>query len=216
MSKNLHLKEVIASVGLSILALVISVFAHFESRFPGDLEVTLLFQSLHSTALLTAMESTSYLTGEWRAAVLVIISSIVAWRCLGRLEGSQVAAAGLVSLIDDALKIAINRPRPTPDLVAVYVAETGKSFPSGHSFFAALVLGMLAYLVITHLSKPGLKMLTLSAFLILILWTGASRIYLGAHWTSDVIGGYIVGGFFLVTLIRLFQILKLRVAARSS
>jgi len=215
-SKNSHRKEVIASVGLTILAPVISLLAHFESRFSGDLELTLLFQSLHSRALLTAMEGISYATGGWRAALLVIISSIVVWRRLGRLEGSQVAAAGLVSLIDDALKIAINRPRPTPDLVTVYVAETGKSFPSGHAFFAVLFLGMIIYLTITHLSKPGLRMLTLSAFLILFLWIGASRVYLGTHWTSDVVGGYIIGGWFLAALIWLYQILKPRIVTRSS
>jgi hypothetical protein len=79
------------------------------------------------------MEGVSYATGGWRAAVLVIISSIVVWRCLGILEGILVSVAGLATLIDDALKIAINRSRPIPDLVTVYVAETGKSFPSGLS-----------------------------------------------------------------------------------
>ncbi len=216
MNKNSHREELSVGVSLAILALVISLFAHFESRFPGDLELTLLFQSIHSRLLLTAMESVSYATGEWQAAVLVIISGIVVWRCLGRLEGSLVPLAGLITFINDALKIAINRPRPTPDLVTVYVAETGESFPSGHAFFAALVLGMLTYLAITHLSKPGLRMLTLSVFLILILCIGASRIYLGSHWTSDVVGGYIVGGWFLVALIWLYQILKPRLVARSS
>ena len=124
--------------------------------------------------------------------------------------------AGLITFINDALKIAINRPRPTPDLVTIYFTETGKSFPSGHAFFAILVLGMLTYLAITHMSKPGLRTMTLSVFLILLLWIGVSRIYLGAHWTSDVIGAYIVGGWFLVALIWLYQILKPRLVARSS
>ena len=160
--------------------------------------------------------SISYATGEWRAAVLVIIGGIVVWRCLGRLEGSLIPLAGLITFINDALKIAINRPRPTQDLVTIYLPETGKSFPSGHAFFAVLVLGMLTYLSITHMSKPGLRILTLSVFLVLVLLVGASRIYLGAHWTSDVVGGYIVGGWFLVTLIWLYQILKPRLVAGSS
>jgi membrane-associated phospholipid phosphatase len=215
-SKNSHRKELPIVVGLSILALVISLFAHFESRFPGDLELTILFQSIHSRTVLTVMESISYATGEWRAAVLVIIGGIVVWRCLGRLEGSLIPLAGLITFINDALKMAINRPRPTPDLVTIYLPETGKSFPSGHAFFAILVLGMLAYLAITYLSKPGMRLLTLLVFLILIILVGASRIYLGAHWTSDIVGGYIVGGWFLVALIWLYQILKPRLVARNS
>jgi len=112
--------------------------------------------------------------------------------------------------------MAINRPRPTPDLVTIYLPETGKSFPSGHAFFAILVLGMLAYLAITHLSKPSIRLLTLLVFLILIILIGASRIYLGAHWTSDIVGGYMVGGWFLVALIWLYRTLKPRQVARNS
>lgn len=214
-NKNSHRKELSVGVVLAVLALVVSLFAHFESRFPGDLELTLLFQSIHSRPLLMAMESISYATGDWRAAVIVVISGIVVWRYLGRLEGSLVAGAGLITFVNDALKIAVNRPRPTPDLVTVYVAETGKSFPSGHAFFAVLVLGMLAYLAVTQLSKPALRMLALSVFLILALLIGVSRIYLGVHWTSDVVGGYIVGGWFLAAIVWLHQMLKLRLAARS-
>ena len=213
MSKKSHRNELSIGVSLAILAIVISLFAHFESRFPGDLELTLLFQSIHRRLLLSAMESVSYATGEWRAAVLVIISGIVVWRCLGRFEGSLIPLAGLITLINSALKMAINRPRPTPDLVTIYLPQTGKSFPSGHAFFAIFILGMLAYLTITRLSKPGMRLFTLLVFLIIIIWVGASRIYLGAHWTSDVVGGYIVGGWFLVVLIWLYRTLKPRLVA---
>jgi hypothetical protein len=103
-SKNSHRKEPLVGVVLTILALVISLFAHFESCFPGDLELTLLFQSIHTGPLLTAMESVSYGTGGWRAAVLVIISGIIVWRCLGRLEGRLVPLAGLITFINDPSK----------------------------------------------------------------------------------------------------------------
>jgi len=215
-NKNSHRRKLFVGGSLAILALIISLFAHFESRFPKDLELTLLFQSIDSRPLLTAMEGISYATDGWRAAVLVIVGAIVVWWRLGRLEGSLVPLAGLIAFANDALKMAIDRPRPTSDLVTIYIIETGKSFPSGRAFFAVAILGMLTYLAITHLSKPGLKILTLSISLILILWIGASRVYLGAHWTSDVIGGYIVGGLFLVALIWLYHILKPRLGAITS
>jgi membrane-associated phospholipid phosphatase len=213
-NKYLHRKELVILVALATLALVISLFAHFEPRFPGDLRLTLLFQSVHSSFLLRAMEDVTYVAGSWRASLIVFAGGIVVWRWLGRLEGGMVLLAGLVSLINGALKIAVDRPRPT-DVVTVFIADAGRSFPSGHAFFAVLVMGMLAYLAFTHLSKRGQRILSLSAFAFLALLIGASRVYLGAHWTSDVIGGYIVGGVFLVGLVWSYRVLKDRLGARS-
>lgn len=201
---------------LAVLGLILSVLAHFEPRFPGDLRVTLLFQSVHSQPLLTAMKGVSYVTGDWKAAILVIVSGIIVWRYLGGLEGGMVVFSGLISTINEAFKILINRPRPPAELVDVFVAETGKSFPSGHAFLAVVVLGMIAYLLVAHQTKHYLKMLTASVFIVLILWVGASRIYLGAHWMSDVIGGYVIGSLFLALEIWLYRQLKLRTASKGS
>ena len=188
---------------LTALFLLLSLLAHLALRFPGDLQATLLFQSIHSTSLLAVMEGVSYITGEWRAALIVITGGIVVWLRVGRLEASLVVLSGLITIVNEALKIAVNRPRPSADLVSIFVNETGGSFPSGHAFFAVLVLGMLTYLAVTHQTRPGLKAFTISVCLILIPWIGISRIYLGVHWVSDVIGGYVIGMLFLLGLIRL-------------
>ncbi|MFC1972402.1 phosphatase PAP2 family protein [Chloroflexota bacterium] len=206
----------VAFGGLVILALILSVLAHYETTFPGDLEVTLLFQSIDSRPLLMAMKGVSYITAEWRAAIVVVVTGIITWRSLGGLEGSMVGLSGLTATINEAFKIVINRPRPVADLVNVFVVETGTSFPSGHNFFAVVVLGVLAYLTIAHQTKRYMRILTASGFLILILWIGASRVYLGVHWTSDVIGGYVVGLPFLGLEIWLYQRLKLRLENKRS
>jgi membrane-associated phospholipid phosphatase len=140
----------IAYLGLVVLGLTLSGLTHFESRFPGDLNITLLFQSIDSHPLLIAMRGVSYVAGEWRAAIVVVVSAIIIWRCLGLLEGSVVVLSGLIAMINEALKIVIDRPRSTVDLVNVFVVETGTSFPSGHAFFAVVVLGILAYLILAH------------------------------------------------------------------
>jgi undecaprenyl-diphosphatase len=79
-----------------------------------------------------------------------------------------------------------------------------------------MVLGMLAYFAITHQTRISLKVLTISVSGILILWVGASRIYLGVHWVSEVIGGYIIGLLFLFGLTQLYQGLRLRPGTRNS
>ncbi|MFC1870781.1 phosphatase PAP2 family protein [Chloroflexota bacterium] len=193
---------------LVVLALVVSICAHWLPRFPGDLRLALLLQSVYSEPLHSVMDWVSFLSDEWRAAILIAIGGIVVWRFLGRLEGVLVVVAGLSSLVNFAFKVAVNRPRPTPDLVQVFGTEQGSSFPSGHAFFAAVFLGVLAYFAFTFISKRSIRMLCLASLLILILLIGASRVFLGIHWPSDVLGGYLVGTLFLAAFIWIYRTWK--------
>ncbi len=152
----------------------------------------------------------SYFMCSWRAAALVVASGIVAWRYLGRLEGSLVLVAGLSSLLDFLLKLAVNRPRPTVALIQVFSNENGSGFPSGHTLFATVVLGFLAYLLIVHVRNRSVRMLSYTGLPVLIILTGASRVYLGVHWPSDVLGGYLIGALLLIVLIRVYRTRRFR------
>jgi membrane-associated phospholipid phosphatase len=189
--------EMLVVGGLAILAAVLCICAHWEPRFPGDLRLTLLIQSIDSRALDSIMEWVSFLTGDWRAVVLAVGGSIVIWRCLGKWEAGLVLTTWLISPIHSVVKLMVNRPRPTPDLVRVFRDEPGYSFPSGHAFFAVVFWGFLTYLALTRLRSRSLRVLASSGSTVMILLTGASRVYLGAHWPSDVLGGYILGALFL-------------------
>jgi undecaprenyl-diphosphatase len=171
-------------------------------------------QSIDSRVLLSLSKWVSYLTASWRAVVLVITCGTTVWFCLGRLEGGLVLLAGLSSLLEYPIKLAVNRPRPSPDLVKVFAVEHGSGFPSGHALFAGVFLGFLAYLAYTHLRKRSLRTLSFAGLILLILFIGASRIYLGVHWPSDVIGGYLVGTVFLTALIWLHH-MRISVSGHS-
>ena len=201
---------------LAVLGVALAVLAHFAHRFPGDLPVTLWLQSMQSQPLLNTMKGISYVTGDWRGAIIIVTGGIIFWRYQGRWEGIALIFSGLIAAINGVLKIVIGRPRPAADMVDVFVAETGNSFPSGHAFFSMVVLGMMAYLIIIHQTKPSQKVLTAAGFVVFILLIGASRIYLGVHWTSDVIGGYIIGSLFLALEICLYRRLNLRPSKLST
>jgi undecaprenyl-diphosphatase len=187
----------IATGILAVIVLAISSGAHWFPRFPGDLNFILLFQSLHSRILLLVMEGVSYIAEGWRSAIFIIFGSIVIWWRLGKFEAILTIAAGLSSLLNSIFKLAVDRPRPTPDLVHVQIVEHGSGFPSGHSFFAILFFGLMAYFAFNHLRRSSLRRLIVVSLLILIILIGASRIYLGVHWPSDVLGGYLAGTVFL-------------------
>jgi membrane-associated phospholipid phosphatase len=200
MGENTKFKLIIGF--LAILTLIISIYAHFTPRFPGDLYLTLRLQSFDNHFLLSFMNCVSFIFGGWSSVLVVVIIGILVWWRIGRLEAIIILVGGLITLVNTALKLAINRPRPSADLVHVLSPEQGNGFPSGHTFFVILILGLTAYFIFINLKNRVLRILVLAGLIALILLTGISRVYLGVHWPSDVIGGYLIGGVFLTALIR--------------
>lgn len=186
---------------LAILALAMSICARFVSRFPGDLCLTLWLQSFNNHLMLSAMECISFISADWCSVLVVVATGIVIWWRIGKLEAIMILVGGLITLVNTALKLAINRPRPSADLVHVLSPLQSNGFPSGHAFFAILVLGLAAYFASISLKNRVLRMLVLTGLAALILLVGTSRVYLGVHWPSDVMGGYVIGGTFLSVLI---------------
>jgi membrane-associated phospholipid phosphatase len=204
-----HINVII--IVLALLALADSIWAHLAAQFPGDLSLVLSIQSFKSGLLLSLMEWISFIFSGWRGAALCIGLGLLVWWHVGLREAALFPAAGLLWFINEALKFLIGRPRPSSDLVEVLVTDTNNGFPSGHSFFALLILGLLAYILYINLKSLSLRILSLVIISLLILLVGLSRLYLGAHWPSDVLGGYLFGGLFLTLLIWLHQTKLLKI-----
>ena len=107
---------------------------------------------------------------------------------------------GLVVLINQVLKFIIQRPRPDGFRLA---AATGFSFPSGHSMVAMAFFGLLAWFVWRYEKDRRQRALLLIAFAFIIFMVGLSRVYLGVHYASDVIGGFCLSIIWLALYTRL-------------
>lgn len=105
-------------------------------------------------------------------------------------------ASSVVNLI---IKNIIRRDRP--DKINWLITESNFSFPSGHSMMATVFYGFLTYLLYRSNLNKNVKIIILIMMLFLILLIGISRIYLGVHYTSDVIGGFLWGSTLLILII---------------
>ena len=107
-----------------------------------------------------------------------------------------------ILFLNQILKLLFSRPRP---FELMLIEETGYSFPSGHAMLSLAFYGFLIYIVWkVNLSKMVKKILT--AFLIiLILLIGVSRIYLGVHYPSDILGGFAISLVYLIIFIKLVK-----------
>lgn len=101
----------------------------------------------------------------------------------------------LAALLNFTLKNILQRPRPIEHRI---IDESGYSFPSGHSMVSMAFYGFILYLVYRFVKNKYIKWSLISAMTILIISIGVSRVYLGVHYTSDVIAGFLVAISYLV------------------
>ena len=107
-----------------------------------------------------------------------------------------------ITILNQMLKIVLKRPRPTEFRI---INETGYSFPSGHSMISMAFYGLLIYLIYKKIKNKYLKATLIIILLLLILAIGISRIYLGVHYVSDVIGGFLISMSYLIVYIKLIK-----------
>ena len=112
-----------------------------------------------------------------------------------------------ITIINNLIKVIIARPRPE---INKLVTETGYSFPSGHSMVSMAFYGYLIYLIYRYIKNKYIKWSLIVLLSILICLIGISRIYLGVHYTSDVLGGFLLSISYLVVYISLIKNLKIK------
>ena len=123
------------------------------------------------------------------------------------LEAAFVVATLSSGILAGVLKMLVGRSRPpsfSMNPSDIFQSFNQYAYPSGHVLFFVVFFGFVAYLAWKYLAGR-MRWIAISLCAILIVLIGPSRIYLGEHWVSDVVGSDIIGTFWLIILILLYQ-----------
>lgn len=159
-----------------------------------------LASAMQNDALTSVMRTVTALGGGMVMAGLSIIG--VAWFLY---RGMTVHASALATSVGGAAGVAavmkwvLERPRPSGFLA---LQEHTFSFPSGHAALSLAFFGILVYFLLRHTQRLSVKICAVTAGIVVVGAIGVSRIYLGAHWPSDVGGSYVLVGAWLAIVIR--------------
>jgi undecaprenyl-diphosphatase len=178
------------SIGFIILTALVVIFPHplIDLKFSQEVQE-------HQSPLLDhLMEMISWFGYFPGSVISVLFAALLFFYFRYKREALFILLTSLAGLLSTLLKILVNRPRPTEPLVHIVQKVNEQSFPSGHVLFYIVFFGFLTVLMYDLKTVPGSVRITVSAIsLVLIFTVPFSRIYLGAHWFTDVLGGTLLG-----------------------
>jgi undecaprenyl-diphosphatase len=189
----------------SVAFIALAVLAHTSPYFPVDLVVTRAFQSYHGPILDSLMFGVSWIGFGPQTQVICGVIFLSLYLAGLRWEAVCTAFATSGALVGALIKLLVLRPRPGADLVHVFRVLNSPSFPSGHVLEFTGLCGFLAFLSYTLLKPSWARASLLVLFGLIIVLMGPSRIYLGQHWFSDVMGAYLLGSLWLALAIKLYR-----------
>jgi len=192
---------------LFVSGMALSIAAYIFGIFPFDLEVAAGLKGFHHPLFVALMGGVSYLGDRW--IPLLPVAVITALCCFRRrwVEATFVVATLSAILLAEVLKVLVGRPRPPTfimDLPPLFKSIDQYAYPSGHVLLFVVFYGFMTYLSSKYLTD-WVRSISISICISLIVLIGPSRIVLGDHWMSDVMGSYIIGAFWLIILILLYQ-----------
>ena len=180
-----------------VLAMPLSILSAGSSVLHPDVHVTHEFQDVDVEGTSTTVEIMNTIG---QGPVLIAIGAFVAALLVafGRRKDAffAIIPVSLAQLANFTLKYLFSSPRPSTDYVAVTDPSSGFGFPSGHTMTTVVLVGSLAY-ILTRQTDCRWRRAGIASFMIVVaLMMGFSRIYVGAHWPSDVLGAYLWGTAF--------------------
>ena len=188
-------------IALIIAFIALSLFMINDKLVYIDKGMFTFLSTYLSDNFITQFEFITNIMSEWWLLILCIILFVIMYK-KKKINDFIFLSVNIVSsiVVSRIIKYIFQRERPVWPLIK----ETGYSYPSGHTFTATCFYGTLIILVNKYF-KGKLKIFANIFLVLMILLTGLSRIYLGVHYLSDVIAGYILGTIVLIVVYKIFN-----------
>ncbi|MEC0094030.1 phosphatase PAP2 family protein [Paenibacillus macquariensis] len=192
--------SLVCATGFAVIAILVGEqnIAWFDNRLIS------LIQGQENVVLTPIMKFFTFIGSGLPITIITIIIMVVLYSVL-KFRWELLFFVGVIAgsaLLNVVLKLIFHRARPTIHRI---VEANGYSFPSGHSMAAFTLYGVLCFLLWKHARGAFTRFLLIIIGSIMILAIGVSRIYLGVHYPSDVVGGYLASGTWLAVSIWIYQ-----------
>lgn len=199
------------TLALLVPAALLSFVAMGSGILPGDVSTTLFVQENIPAQAAWFFETINWLGTSLVAALITVTIGLLLLTLRKPVAAAMVLLSFPLHVSNAVLKELFDSPRPTGAMVSITEFAGGYGFPSGHVMGTMLLYGMLFILVPQLTERRPLRLAIQIAAVVMMVLSGISRIYVGAHWPSDVIGGYLWGAIVL-----LGAVLAVRVCLRLS
>lgn len=189
----------------AILAIVVTINVKNGRILELDLNIYKFFsENIINDKLTPIVKVITHIGG----AKIVFVLTVLAIILIKGLKNKLFLLTGVVGTagLNVVLKHIIQRERPNINRL---IPEKGYSFPSGHSMMSMAFYGMLIFLIFKYVKNTALKWTLIVILTILLSTIGITRIYLGVHYPSDIIGGFLVSLTYLFILTEIYNKVKI-------
>jgi len=193
-------------IGAVVTFIILAVLAKTAAYFTFDVTITHAVQNFNAGWFDALMRTLTWIGFAPQAYVITL--GILFFLFASGLKWETVVTFVSVlgsSALGVGIKVLVDRPRPSADLVNVINQLKDYSFPSGHVLFFTTFFGFLLFLAYILLKNAWWRTCLLVILVIMVALIGPSRIYVGQHWASDVVGAYLIGSVWLALSILIYR-----------
>lgn len=220
-SSNIRWSGLVAAA-LALLAVVLGILTSGARSLDWDLTVATWIQRWEGS-LAEALYSVGDMLGTTSLAAIIVAIGLIVALVRKRIQIAVFLALVLLfRLAGTQLKPLFDSPRPTVDELRVTGTFDGTGYPSGHSMTVAMVSMMLVLIIWRYVDDPRLRWLGTILAGVAVVLVGWSRVWAGAHWPTDVIGGWsfgialVIGAWMLSYLIIASPVFKRNTVAKTA